>query len=93
MSMHRDKIDTYPPDVVALGSTPHTEVQGMHVPTRLLTVQGHPEFNQEIMTEILRTRRLQNLFDQPAFEDAMRRVGNAQDGVVVAKACLSFLVE
>ena len=65
----------------------------MYVPRRLITVQGHPEFNKDIVTELLETRHEQRIFDDETFEDGMARVGNAQDGVVVAKAFLRFAME
>lgn len=91
--MHRDVIASLPPDTQLLGSTPHTSIQGMYVPARLISVLGHPEFTKDLMSELLHTRRHQNLFDEDEFQDAMSRVGNRLDGVVVAKAFLRFLLE
>ena len=76
-----------------LASTSHSENQGMYQQRRLITIQGHPEFFEEIMVEILKKRRAQNLYSQEAFENAMGRVGSEQDGLVVAKAFLRFLVD
>ncbi|MCJ1229540.1 hypothetical protein MMC12_006207 [Toensbergia leucococca] len=91
--MHKDIVYHYPGGVQELGSSPKCEVQGMYVPRRLITVQGHPEFNKDIVTELLETRHEQRIFDDETFEDGMARVGNAQDGVVVAKAFLRFAME
>ena len=91
--MHRDIVFYYPPGVEPLGSNALCEVQGMYVPKRLLSVQGHPEFNEEIMTEILKARHASGVFDDPTFESAMKRVVLPQDGVVVSKAFLRFLFD
>jgi GMP synthase-like glutamine amidotransferase len=91
--MHRDMVFTYPPAVESLGSSPVCPVQGMYVPRRLLTVQGHPEFNEEIMTEILKSRHATGVFDDQAFEAGMERVVKPHDGVVVAGAFLRFFME
>ncbi|RMZ76811.1 hypothetical protein DV738_g4687, partial [Chaetothyriales sp. CBS 135597] len=54
--MHRDIVFAYPEGVEALGSSPVCQVQGMYASGRLFTIQGHPEFNKEITTEILSSR-------------------------------------
>lgn len=89
--MHRDIVYSHPPGVEALGSSPKCEVQDMYIPRKLITVEGHPEFNEEIMTELLKTRHVQGIFDDETFEDGMARVGKNHDGVVVGKAFVNFL--
>ena len=91
--MHRDIVFHYPPGVEELGSNSVCKVQGMYVPTRLLTVQGHPEFDEEIMTEILETRHKMGVFDDETFASAMKRVVKPHDGLVVSKAFLRFLLD
>ena len=91
--MHRDIVYCYPEGVEELGSSPVCRVQGMYAPRRLITVQGHPEFDQEIVTEILESRHAMGIFDDEAFEAAMRRVGRPHDGVVVGKAFVDFLLD
>lgn len=91
--MHRDIVFAYPPDVEELGSNAICKVQGMYIPRRLLTVQGHPEFTEEIMTEILEARNAMGVFDDAAFADAMLRVVKPHDGLVVSKAFLRFLLD
>ncbi len=65
----------------------------MYIRNRVITVQGHPEFNEEIVRELLEVRHRQGIFDDETFEDGIRRVGNGHDGVVVAEAFLRFLLE
>ena len=91
--MHRDIVFYYPNGVERLGSSPACEVQGMYVPKKLITVQGHPEFNEEIMTELLEARHEQGIFGDFAYEDGMKRVGKQHDGVVVAASFLKFLMD
>ena len=91
--MHRDIVFNYPEGVEALGSSPVCEVQGMYVAKKLITVQGHPEFNQEIMTEILETRHAAGIFDDAAFEEHFKKVALPHDGLVVSQAFLRFLLE
>ena len=93
MQMHKDIVYDYPPHVEKLGRSPLCEVQGMYVPQRLISVQGHPEFVQEIMEEILKGRVEQGLFDKHVFADGMSRAGKQQDGLDVAAAFLRFMFE
>lgn len=91
--MHRDVVDDYPDGVEALAYTEKCSVQGMYVPRRLIAVQGHPEFNEEIMRDLLVARHEQGIFDDELFKDGMGRADKYQDGVVVSMAFLRFLLE
>ncbi len=91
--MHRDVVFEYPEGVEKLAFTEKCPVQGMYVSKKLISVQGHPEFNEEIVRELLEARHASGTFDDAMFEDACGRVGNQQDGVVVAAAFLKFLLE
>lgn len=91
--MHRDIMFAYPEGVEPLAYTDKCAVQGMYAPKRLIAIQGHPEFNEEIVRELLLVRHAAKVFDDEVFEDAMGRVDKYQDGVVVAKAFLKFLLE
>ena len=91
--MHRDIVYTYPEGTEELAYTTKCNVQSMYINKRLFTVQGHPEFTEEIMRELLTVRHGAGIFDDEHFENAMGRVDKYQDGVLVAKAFLKFLLE
>ncbi|KAI9827161.1 MAG: hypothetical protein M1832_005297 [Thelocarpon impressellum] len=96
--MHRDALLSPPPasslpHTLALGATPKCATQGLYAPGRLLTVQGHPEFSEPVVREILEDRHKKGIFTDEVYEDALSRVGRAQDGVVVGEAFLRFLRE
>lgn len=103
MQMHRDIVSAYPStledergvkhEIERLGATKECEVQGMYVKGRFMGVQGHPEFTEGIVREILTSRWTKGIFDDAEYEEAMKRVGNKQDGVIVAKAMLRFLLD
>lgn len=65
----------------------------MYSPKTLITVQGHPEFNEEIMTEIIETRHSTGIFDDEAYKEHMGKVPKPHDGPVVSKAFLTFLLD
>lgn len=91
--MHRDEVHEYPEGVEPLAYTEKCPTHGMYIPQRLITIQGHPEFNEDIMREILSVRHANGVFDDTVFEDGMTRVDKYQDGVVVSQAFLRFLLE
>ncbi|KAI2619891.1 class I glutamine amidotransferase-like protein [Hypoxylon sp. NC1633] len=91
--MHRDVVFSLPPGAVPLARTDVCAVQAMYVPRRLLTVQGHPEFTEDIAREILEMRRYGGILGPDVYEDGMRRVAHKHDGVAVAKAFLRFIQE
>ena len=91
--MHRDCVFEYPEGVEELGSSPACKVQGMYSPRRFITTQGHPEFNEEIMTEIINVRHKTGIFDDNAYKAHMGKVSLPHDGVVVSQAFIRFLLE
>ncbi|KAL8765628.1 MAG: hypothetical protein Q9209_007360 [Squamulea sp. 1 TL-2023] len=91
--MHKDIVFNHPPGVQLLGSTSRCKVQGMFVPGRVFTVQGHPEFTEEILVEILEVRHEQGVFGDEIYEEAMKRVGRKHDGLMVGKRFVEFLMD
>ncbi|KAG4420584.1 hypothetical protein IFR04_006291 [Cadophora malorum] len=91
--MHRDIVYDYPEGVEPLASTDRCAVQAMYIPKRYISVQGHPEFTEEIMREIVKLRHSTGLFTDDMEKDAIERVDRYQDGVVVAQTFLKFLLE
>ncbi|OGE48314.1 hypothetical protein PENARI_c030G04986 [Penicillium arizonense] len=91
--MHRDIVFEYPPDVTPLGSSPRCAVQGMYSPRRFVTVQGHPEFTGDIVTEIIESRAKSGIFKEAQGKDALSRAHNEHDGVAIGAVFLKFLLE
>lgn len=91
--MHRDIVYAYPSSVEHLGNTSRCEVQGMYTAKRLITVQGHPEFNGDVVSELLQRRHEQGIFNDEMYEEAMARVRQKHDGVAVGAVFLRFLLE
>lgn len=65
----------------------------MYMPGRLITLQGHPEFTQDIVSEVVTLRGDQGVFSRPQTEDALNRARNPHDGVAVGMAFLRLLLE
>jgi len=91
--MHKDIVYEFPEGTEGLANTEKCPVQAFYIPKRIITVQGHPEFNCEIMREILTARHNQGIFDDESFEEGMARADRYHDGVTVASTFLRFLLE
>ncbi|KAJ6078788.1 hypothetical protein N7467_008541 [Penicillium canescens] len=91
--MHQDIVFEYPPNVTPLGSSPRCAVQGMYSPRRFVTVQGHPEFTGDIVTEIVGSRAKSGIFKEAQGKDALSRAHNEHDGVAIGAVFLKFLLE
>lgn len=64
----------------------------MYTKGRLITVQGHPEFNGEIVADITQSRYEQGLFTQQDYDDAMSRVHLPHHGAQCAYVFIKFLL-
>ncbi|KAH6659104.1 class I glutamine amidotransferase-like protein [Truncatella angustata] len=91
--MHRDAVFAHPEGTIPLAHTDVCAVQGFYIPQRVIALQGHPEFTEFIVTELLHLRHGQKIFSDELYEDAIGRVGNEHDGVLIARAFLKFLRE
>ncbi|EMD69844.1 hypothetical protein COCSADRAFT_106890 [Bipolaris sorokiniana ND90Pr] len=91
--MHRDVVFEYPADVEKLGGSPRCLVQGMYKKGKLISLQGHPEFTEPIVSYLVQMRAEQGIFEEEQARDALERVGNHHDGLVIAKAFLRFLLD
>ncbi|KAJ3461474.1 hypothetical protein MRS44_010027 [Fusarium solani] len=99
-----DKMVTHPPDAprhrlrispnsIPLGSNAICEVQAFYSPGRYISVQGHPEFTDEIISEVLFNRHTVGIFSDELYADAMKRAPIPHDGVAIARAFLKFMRE
>lgn len=104
--MHRDIILPgtlpstlpYPPSkpsnkLSVLGSTDHCSIQGLLLPGKFLTVQGHPEYNATIVGEVLKARHDMGIFDDKTYHEAVERIVDTHDGIVVGAEFLRFWLE
>lgn len=91
--MHHDIVYEVPEGASLIGSNSICSVQGMYRPGRYITVQGHPEFTDEIISEILNNRHISGVFNDEVFSDGMKRAPIPHDGVAIGKAFLKFIRE
>lgn len=91
--MHRDAVFSYPAGAVPLADTDVCPVQGMLVPGKVITVQGHPEFTEGIVREILESRHDSKIISDELYKSGIDRVANEHDGLTIARAFLKFMRE
>ena len=87
--MHRDSVFAYPKGTEPLAENENCSVQGILIPGKTITVQGHPEFTEDIVRELLEARK--GIFPEGVYDGGVSRVAKEHDGVVVAQAFLKFL--
>ncbi|KAF2867729.1 class I glutamine amidotransferase-like protein [Massariosphaeria phaeospora] len=80
-----------PPGWVVVGSTPHCAVQGVYQPGRVLTLQGHFEFDRFVNRETLRV--FGEGWGREVLEEGLAAVDQDDDARVVAEMVVRFLVE
>lgn len=89
--MHRDIVNEFPKDAIPLGSNAFCQVQAMYKPGQYFSVQGHPEFTEDIISEILVNRHRAGIFDDAVYDVGIATAPNPHDGVVVGRAILKFI--
>jgi hypothetical protein len=68
-------------------------VQEMYKKRKIITVQGHLEFTEEIVRELLEARRASGMLNDEMYNGGVENVDRGHDGVVVAQAFLKFIME
>jgi len=91
--MHRDAIASLPAGAESLAETEICAMQGFLIPGKVITVQGHPEFTEPIVKEILDSRHDMGILSDEVYKDGVDRVADEHDGVAVAQAFLKFMRE
>lgn len=89
--MHRDIVFSNPEGAQNLGENDVCDTQGFLLPGKAITVQGHPEFTGEIISEILELRHDTKVFNDEVYSSGVDRANNDHDGVKIAQAFLRFI--
>lgn len=89
--MHRDFVVSTPEGAEPLAENGICSTQGFLLPGKAITVQGHPEFTGEIVTEILGLRVETKIISEDMYKSGMDRVKDKHDGERIARAFLKFI--
>lgn len=90
--MHHDILLYQPVGTESLGSSAVCDVQGQFRSGKLLTLQAHPEFNGEIMRQLLEVSDDLGFEDRTLWEHAMKRSQVPHDGELVAEVAINFVM-
>ncbi|KAF9771727.1 hypothetical protein IL306_010628 [Fusarium sp. DS 682] len=84
----------WPESWISVGSTPHCAVQGIFQPGRVLTYQGHFEFDEEISTETIKYFYTpERGFTPEQTQAALDLIQGKDDSVEAAKILHAFFTE
>ncbi|KAF2648129.1 class I glutamine amidotransferase-like protein [Lophiostoma macrostomum CBS 122681] len=84
-------LDALPPSWVNLGRTQHCAVQGVYEPGRVLTYQGHFEFDRFVNSETLKFFAERG--DMPLLEEYLEAADADDDAEVACDIVLRFFME
>lgn len=87
--MHQDEVYGVPLGVELLASTAKCANQVMYQNGCFISVQGHPEFTQDMVKTSLEARR--SILSDGEFQDAMQRLGDHDDGKLIMERFLAFI--
>ena len=76
-----------------IGSNAICACQAMKLGDRVLSVQGHPEFNKEIVEFLLENRYSKGLFEREVLDEAFPKASDEHDGIKVGEGILNFILE
>ncbi|KAH7134192.1 class I glutamine amidotransferase-like protein [Dactylonectria macrodidyma] len=82
--IHQDEVMRLPPGVEAIGRSKQCGVQIAYQQGRLLSFQGHPEFNAFITSHEIIERYDQGKLSEEQCEEGMNRVELKHDGALIA---------
>lgn len=63
------------------------------MPNRLISIQAHPEFNDDIMKKVLGARHDNGIFSDELYADGTSRAAKEHDGELLARRFIQFIVD
>ncbi|KAH6889607.1 class I glutamine amidotransferase-like protein [Thelonectria olida] len=82
-----------PQNIHIIGFTTQCQVQGIYQPGRILTYQGHPEFDQFISIECLKLVGQHVAWDAAFLDSAIAAAGKGDDAAIATDTILAFFLE
>lgn len=76
LQVHRDIVVSLPKDADLLASSPLTKVQVYRIGTKVLCIQGHPEFFNDIVSELIEIRHEKGILNKEVATSARESLGN-----------------
>ncbi|KAK4611795.1 Putative glutamine amidotransferase-like protein [Fulvia fulva] len=89
--MHRDVVESVPAGCKSIGSSARCEIHGLYQPGRIMTLQGHAEFDQFMVERAASSRAEQGILSEEVAKDGIARAELPHDGDLVARAMYRFV--
>lgn len=84
-------LDALPPSWMVVGTTQHCAVQGLYEPGRILTLQGHFEFDRFVNSECIKF--FSTSWEPGLRDNALIAIDADDDATVAAEMVLNFFLE
>ncbi|QDZ24080.1 class I glutamine amidotransferase [Chloropicon primus] len=92
--IHQDEVSVLPPDATAIASSPECENEAFVIGSHIFCVQGHPEFDDKMVADMLVLKR-ENGLDGSVVEEGFAQLkANSVDELTYSKwsrLCRAFL--
>jgi GMP synthase-like glutamine amidotransferase len=90
--VHQDVVFEPPQGLTIIGSTEKTRVQGLYARGKILTLQGHPEFADEIVETITNNLYNEGLITKDLFKDSLSSLSLKKNhGTEIGKIIAKFI--
>jgi GMP synthase-like glutamine amidotransferase len=92
--VHSDHVvvaDSLPQGWLHIGSSDACEIQGLYQPGRVLTYQGHPEFDQHILHYFMDMLGSSGTIDNEVYEQSLKLVAQESTSQLAAEVVVRFL--
>jgi GMP synthase-like glutamine amidotransferase len=91
LEIHRDQVLKLPENAVLLASSENTPIEMFSVNDNVLCVQGHPEFDEKLVEELIRSRADSGVIPQDVAVDALASLKNGTDNDSIRTLLQSFI--
>ncbi len=91
LEIHRDHVVVLPPGAEVLASTPSTPVQMYAIDDQVLCMQGHPEFFNPIVDELVRSRMAGGTISEQVGNHALASLAREPDRGALQRILKSFV--
>ncbi|ETS73160.1 hypothetical protein PFICI_15105 [Pestalotiopsis fici W106-1] len=81
-----------PPDWMTVGKSELCEIQGLFQPGRVLTSQGHPEFDKFIIKTTISNLKENGQFDHKEACDYLNSANQEEDVILFGQILISFMI-
>jgi GMP synthase-like glutamine amidotransferase len=88
---HQDAVVRVPDSMINLGGNEKTDCQAMCKNSHIITLQGHPEFEQNTLEALLKKKLENGILSESAYQVAHRSLEDNIDSNYVACACMAYL--